>query len=415
MTSHHERPRYVPISTYRLQVHGGFPLTAARDVAGYLARLGVGGGLHLAVLRRGAGQHARLRRLQPQRDQPGAGRRRRAMRGSPTRSQAHGLQPHRRLRAESHGHRHRHQRVVERRARERSELTLGEVLRHRLGAGQGGAARQAAAADPRRSVRPGARARRAAADVPGRRAGAALLRPRAAGQPAPGAARVSRRAVDRWTETLGRDDPQLHEFLSIITSLENLPPYTDTDAAAHGGAAAREGGRARPAGAAGERGADQSASASRRQSGAFNGEPGRPESFDALHELLESQAYRLSYWRTASHEINYRRFFDINTLAGLRVEDAEVFEQTHRLLGQLIADGKVQGVRIDHPDGLFDPRALLLDAAGSRGAFVGDRARGRPGRPAGPAAASPGGEDPLRPRSGCRGAGPCTAPPATTS
>ena len=63
-----------------------------------------------------------------------------------------------------------------------------------------------------------------------------------------------------------------------------------------------------------------------------NGEAGRPESFDALHELLEAQAYRLSYWRTASHEINYRRFFDVNQLAGLRVEDPEVFAATHKLL-----------------------------------------------------------------------------------
>ena len=60
---------------------------------------------------------------------------------------------------------------------------------------------------------------------------------------------------------------------------------------------------------------------SRRWSRSFNGEPGKAESFDALHELLEAQPYRLAYWRTASHEINYRRFFDINTLAGLRVED----------------------------------------------------------------------------------------------
>ena len=86
-----------------------------------------------------------------------------------------------------------------------------------------------------------------------------------------------------------------------------------------------------------------------------NGEVGRPESFNALHELLEQQAYRLSYWRTASHDINYRRFFDVNELAGLRVEDPEVFAATHELLGQLLMSGRVQAVRIDHPDGLFDP------------------------------------------------------------
>ncbi len=86
-----------------------------------------------------------------------------------------------------------------------------------------------------------------------------------------------------------------------------------------------------------------------------NGRPGQPQSFRALHRLLEEQAYRLAYWRVASSEINYRRFFDINELAGLRMERPEVFEATHKLLLRLIADGKVQGVRLDHIDGLYDP------------------------------------------------------------
>jgi len=77
--------------------------------------------------------------------------------------------------------------------------------------------------------------------------------------------------------------------------------------------------------------------------------------FDALHELLEAQAYRLAYWRVASDQINYRRFFDINDLAALRVEDEAVFEATHRLILELLADGRVDGLRIDHPDGLYDP------------------------------------------------------------
>ncbi len=87
----------------------------------------------------------------------------------------------------------------------------------------------------------------------------------------------------------------------------------------------------------------------------FNGTPGDPASFDPLHELLEEQAYRLAYWRTAAHEINYRRFFDVNTLAGLRVEDPDVFRSIHGLLSTLIREERVTGVRIDHPDGLFDP------------------------------------------------------------
>src|SRR5690606_7360804 len=100
---------------------------------------------------------------------------------------------------------------------------------------------------------------------------------------------------------------------------------------------------------------------------AFNGTPGLHETFEPLHAILEDQAYRLAYWRVASSEINYRRFFDINQLAGLRMERAEVFEATHRLLLRLIAEGKVQGVRLDHIDGLYDPRGycqrLLARAA----------------------------------------------------
>jgi len=80
---------------------------------------------------------------------------------------------------------------------------------------------------------------------------------------------------------------------------------------------------------------------------------------DALHELLEDQHWRLAYWKTAGREINYRRFFTINDLVGLRMEDEEVFYSTHRLLGDLLAEAGVDGVRIDHIDGLFDPHEYL--------------------------------------------------------
>nr|WP_305906989.1 malto-oligosyltrehalose synthase [Methylomarinum sp. Ch1-1]MDP4519705.1 malto-oligosyltrehalose synthase [Methylomarinum sp. Ch1-1] len=76
-----------------------------------------------------------------------------------------------------------------------------------------------------------------------------------------------------------------------------------------------------------------------------------------LHALLEQQAYRLAYWHVAGDEINYRRFFDINDLAGLRIEDDAVFEASHRLILRLIAERKIQGLRIDHADGLYDPVA----------------------------------------------------------
>lgn len=91
----------------------------------------------------------------------------------------------------------------------------------------------------------------------------------------------------------------------------------------------------------------------------LNGEPGRPENFDGLHALLEAQAWRLSFWKTAADEINYRRFFDINELAGLRTENEEVFEATHRLIFSLVGKGRIAGLRIDHIDGLYDPAGYL--------------------------------------------------------
>jgi (1->4)-alpha-D-glucan 1-alpha-D-glucosylmutase len=84
-----------------------------------------------------------------------------------------------------------------------------------------------------------------------------------------------------------------------------------------------------------------------------------PASFDPLHELLEAQAFRLAYWRVASDDINYRRFFDVNDLAALRVENEAVFEATHRLVLQLIGSGALDGLRIDHADGLYDPLAYF--------------------------------------------------------
>ena len=91
----------------------------------------------------------------------------------------------------------------------------------------------------------------------------------------------------------------------------------------------------------------------------LEGVAGEAASFDALHELLCAQVYRLAFWRVAAEEINYRRFFDINTLAAIRTEVPEVFAASHELLFQMIERGDVTGLRIDHIDGLWNPRAYL--------------------------------------------------------
>ncbi|WKC47113.1 malto-oligosyltrehalose synthase [Pseudomonas veronii] len=82
----------------------------------------------------------------------------------------------------------------------------------------------------------------------------------------------------------------------------------------------------------------------------------QPDGFQRLHGLLEQQAYRLASWRTAADDINWRRFFDVNDLGGLRVERSAVFEATHGKIFELISQGLVDGLRIDHIDGLADPR-----------------------------------------------------------
>ncbi len=89
----------------------------------------------------------------------------------------------------------------------------------------------------------------------------------------------------------------------------------------------------------------------------FSGVPGKPESFVRLHNLIERQFYRIAYWRTAADEINYRRFFEINDLAGIRPENPKLFAVMHQFLERLIAEGCINGVRLDHIDGLFDPEA----------------------------------------------------------
>ena len=91
----------------------------------------------------------------------------------------------------------------------------------------------------------------------------------------------------------------------------------------------------------------------------FNGEPGKPDTFNRLDNLLAEQFYRLSFWKVGAEEINYRRFFTVNELISVKVEELRVFNKTHALIGQLVESGKLNGLRIDHIDGLYDPTEYL--------------------------------------------------------
>ncbi len=91
----------------------------------------------------------------------------------------------------------------------------------------------------------------------------------------------------------------------------------------------------------------------------FNGEPGKPDTFNRLDNLLAEQFYRLSFWKVGAEEINYRRFFTVNELISVKVEELRVFNKTHALISQLVESGKLNGLRIDHIDGLYDPTEYL--------------------------------------------------------
>jgi (1->4)-alpha-D-glucan 1-alpha-D-glucosylmutase len=164
--------------------------------------------------------------------------------------------------------------------------------------------------------------------------------------------------LDKLETMLGKDSPHFLEYQSILTGVRNLPGRTETSAESIAE-------RQREKEVIKRRLAVLTDSCAEVREhlhtvvALFNGTPGDPHSFDLLDGLLDDQPYRLSSWRVASDEINYRRFFDINELAALRMERSEVFAATHTLIFQLIRERKVNGLRIDHPDGLFDPRQYL--------------------------------------------------------
>jgi (1->4)-alpha-D-glucan 1-alpha-D-glucosylmutase len=160
---------------------------------------------------------------------------------------------------------------------------------------------------------------------------------------------------DELATFLGGAPEPLAEYDSILTAIRNLPQRSETDPARVAECQREKEVIKRRLAALTE--ANPSVRAFLEDTVAlFNGMPGQPESFDLLDTLLQAQAYRLCHWRVASEEINYRRFFDVNELAALSMEKPEVFTATHGLILRLLSEGKVHGVRIDHPDGLYDPQ-----------------------------------------------------------
>ncbi|MFN7915625.1 MAG: malto-oligosyltrehalose synthase [Vicinamibacterales bacterium] len=168
-------------------------------------------------------------------------------------------------------------------------------------------------------------------------------------------------ALEAWLADAGAGGPgeaDADELRSIITAAEHLPPRTHIDAELIAvRAREKEIVKRRLAQLVSARPALEACIAS--ALARLNGRDGDPRGFDALDALLAEQSYRLAHWRTASEEINYRRFFDVNQLAALRIEDPAVFDEVHRFVFSLVDSGAATGLRVDHVDGLFAPGDYL--------------------------------------------------------
>jgi (1->4)-alpha-D-glucan 1-alpha-D-glucosylmutase len=191
--------------------------------------------------------------------------------------------------------------------------------------------------------------------------------------------RILEKATGRLAARLGEQHPHLLEFQSLITAFGHLPARQEASSD-------RVVERNRDKEIHKRRLAELCARSPEIEAGiveavnSINGDPANPPSFEELHELIKAQAFRLANWRVAADDINYRRFFDTNDLAGLCMENEEVFEKTHRLILDFVTQGKVNGLRIDHPDGLYDPAQYFdrlqrsLAAATSKSERRGDGA-----------------------------------------
>jgi len=154
------------------------------------------------------------------------------------------------------------------------------------------------------------------------------------------------------------DHPHVQEFKSIVTALSHLPVRGETDPArVEERYREKEVIRRRLATLCQE--SPPMAHFLDENIRILNGAKGVHRSFDLLDALVSNQAYRLAYWRVAAEEINYRRFFDINELAAIRIEQPGVFHAVHSRIFDFLRSGAVKGLRIDHVDGLFDPRQYV--------------------------------------------------------
>jgi (1->4)-alpha-D-glucan 1-alpha-D-glucosylmutase len=171
-----------------------------------------------------------------------------------------------------------------------------------------------------------------------------------------------------------RDAEALAELQSILTALGHLPERTETDPA-------KVAERTREKEIIKRRLArlcEENKTARAAIARVVDEIQGGLEGFDAFDRLISAQPYRLAYWRVAAEEINYRRFFDINNLAAIRMELPEVFDATHRFVFELVAGGAITGMRIDHVDGLWDPRSYLETLQRRYGKVTGTHDDGRP-------------------------------------
>ena len=176
--------------------------------------------------------------------------------------------------------------------------------------------------------------------------------------------------LDALRQRLGANHPDLLELESLITAFGHLPARSRTEPEA---IRERERDKEIHKRALAALIARNPAIAGHiaHQSATVNARCAELAAPDGLHELLEQQPWRLAFWRVAVDEINYRRFFDINELAGLRMERGEVFDATHALVLEQVRLGRVHGLRIDHPDGLYDPAAYFARLAAAGAAALG--------------------------------------------